>query len=84
MKSYGGMGVRTSALVGVEWSASRSWLLYPRGNGPRYPLDIRVVVSQNRSGRRGEEKNFPLPGFEIQPFGFQARGQSLYLLWLQF
>jgi hypothetical protein len=84
MKTYGGMGVWKSALVGVEWSASRPRLLYPRGNVPRYPLDIRLVVPQNRSGRRGEEKIFPLQGLEPRPLGCQARSQSLYILWPHF
>jgi hypothetical protein len=34
--------------------------LYPRGKSRRYPLDWRLGEPQNRSGRRGEEKN-PAP-----------------------
>jgi hypothetical protein len=37
--------------------------LYHQGKSPWYPLDRRLGVSQNRSGRGGEEKNSqPLPG----------------------
>jgi hypothetical protein len=37
---------------------------YPRGRGPRYPLDRRLGEPQSRSGRCGEEKNLALPGIE--------------------
>jgi hypothetical protein len=60
MKTYGGVEVYvhvflTSALVGGEWSASRPGRFTP-GKGARYPLDRRLGMPQNRSGRRGEEQ----------------------------
>jgi hypothetical protein len=33
----------TLALDGVEWSASRPTRDFPPGNGPRYPLDRRLI-----------------------------------------
>jgi hypothetical protein len=33
-----------------------------RGKNPRYPLGRRLGGPQNRSGRRGEEKNLALTG----------------------
>jgi hypothetical protein len=44
----------TSALVGNEWSASRSCRFTPGERAPRYPLGRRLGVSQSRSGRYGE------------------------------
>jgi hypothetical protein len=49
-------GKNTSAVVGVV--SFTFWPLYPRGKRPRYPLDRRLGGPQNRSERRGEEKNF--------------------------
>jgi hypothetical protein len=39
-------------------------LLYPGGNGFRYPLDRRLGGRQSRSGRCGEEKIVVMPGIE--------------------
>jgi hypothetical protein len=51
----------TSALYGVEWSASRPAALPPG----KELLDRRLGRHQSRSGRSGEEKNSQtLPGFE--------------------
>jgi hypothetical protein len=63
----------TSALVGGEWSTSRTQPLYPRGKNPRYPLDRRLGWPQSRSGRFGEEKFLNLPRLELRPFGRPAR-----------
>jgi hypothetical protein len=46
----------TSALIG--WVVNITPRpLYPRGKSPRYPFDRRLGGPQNRSGRRGEDKN---------------------------
>jgi hypothetical protein len=45
----------TSALVGGEWSASRTGRFTPPGKEPQYPLESSLGEPQNRSGRRGEE-----------------------------
>jgi hypothetical protein len=55
MQTYGGVEVYThvfSALVGGEWSASRTCRFTPR-----YPVGRRLRGPQNRSGRRRKEKN---------------------------
>jgi hypothetical protein len=54
MKAYGGVDVQihiflTSALVGGEWSVSRSCRVTPG--------DKRLGGPQSRSGRRGEDQN---------------------------
>jgi hypothetical protein len=48
----------TSALYGVEWSASRPGCItpLPGGKSPRYPLDRTLGGPQSRSGHCGEEK----------------------------
>jgi hypothetical protein len=51
--------------------------LYPRGKGPRYPLDRRLGGAQRRSGRCGEEENLALPAIEL---GRPGRSPSLYRL----
>jgi hypothetical protein len=61
MKMCGGQDVEihvylTLALVGGEWSASRPGRFTP-GEITRYPLNRGLGEPQNRSGRRGEEKN---------------------------
>jgi hypothetical protein len=46
--------------LGTSWRWVVSFIprpLYPRGKSPRYPLDRRLGGPQNRSGRRGREKN---------------------------
>jgi hypothetical protein len=40
------------------------WPLKPRGNRPRYPLDMRLGGPQSWSGRCGEEKN-PAPAIYL-------------------
>jgi hypothetical protein len=77
MKTYGGLEVAPPffilALAGGKWSASP-----PGERAPCSPLDRRLVRSQSRSVRRGEEKNLlPLPG--INP-GRRFRTPSLYRL----
>jgi hypothetical protein len=59
MKAYGGLDVQvhvlfTSALVGVV--SFTPLLLYPRGKGPWYPLNIRLGEPQSRFERYGEVK----------------------------
>jgi hypothetical protein len=51
------------------------WLLYPRGNRSRYPLDRRLDEPQSRSGRCGEETNLSPVGYQtpaVQPVGIQT------------
>jgi hypothetical protein len=68
MKTYGGVDVEihiflASALVGCEWTASRSCRFTPRKQH-RYPLSRRLDGPQSRSERCGEEKKFAVPGIE--------------------
>jgi hypothetical protein len=53
------LNVATKWLAFVSW---RSQPFYPRGNSPRYLLNSRLGGPQNRSGRRGEEKNLTSAG----------------------
>jgi hypothetical protein len=78
MKAYGGVDIKIHvffnlAVVGGEWSASRSGRF-------GYPLYRRMGGPKNRSERRGEEENLALLGLELQlqPLGGPARGHSLY------
>jgi hypothetical protein len=51
-----------------RWVVSfTSWLLYPRGKRPRYPLHRSLGAPQNRSERSGDEKN-PAPAETGTPF----------------
>jgi hypothetical protein len=50
------------------------------GKETLYPLDRRLGEPQNRSGRRGEEKIFTLPGLKLLPLGRPVRSLSLYRL----
>jgi hypothetical protein len=50
------------------------------GKSPRYPSDRSLGGTQNRAGRRGEEKIFPLPGLELRTLCRSALSQSLYPL----
>jgi hypothetical protein len=59
MKAYGGADVEihiflTSALVGDEWSASRTCCFTPGGTSPWYPLDRRLGGPQRHFGQYGE------------------------------
>jgi hypothetical protein len=61
MNAYGGVDVYihiflTSALVGGEWSVSRSGRFIFWEKLPRYPLDRSLGGPQSRSGRLGEKK----------------------------
>jgi hypothetical protein len=51
----------TSALAGGEWSASCLGRLTHGERAPRYTFD-RLGGPQNRSGRRGEDKNLAPAG----------------------
>jgi hypothetical protein len=57
--------VLTSALDGVEWSASSPCRFTSEERAPRYALDKRLSRPQIRSGFCEEEKNLALP--EIEP-----------------
>jgi hypothetical protein len=52
----------------------------PQEEEPQYQLDRRLGGPQSQSGRRGEVKNFTLPGLELRPHCRPARSQSLYRL----
>jgi hypothetical protein len=56
--------------------------LYPRGESSRYPLDRRLGRPQSRSGRRGEEKHFALPG--IVRSLKERRWNLNFLTWMSF
>jgi hypothetical protein len=72
MKTKGRVEVKlhaflTSALNGGEWVASHlGRFAPPLGRNPRYPLDMRLVGAQSRSGR-GEEKQFLTPAGNRTP-----------------
>jgi hypothetical protein len=69
----------TSALVGGEWSASRSGRFTLQGKSPLYPLDRRLGGPQSRTGRGGEEKNSQIPpGIEPWNPDHPARSPALY------
>jgi hypothetical protein len=85
MKAYGGVDVErhiflTSALVGVEWSASHPGRFT---SGERAPSThwIGGWVGP-RAGLDDVEKRklLTLPGLELRPLGHPARIQSLYRL----
>jgi hypothetical protein len=83
MKAYGGVYVYshiffTSAVGGVELSASRPGYFTPGGRTPgTYCIGGWVGP---RAGMDDVEKGkfLTLPGLEIQPLGRPARNQSLY------
>jgi hypothetical protein len=61
MKTYGGVDVEihiflTLALVGGEWSASRSDCFTSEERAPRYSLYRSLGGPQSRSGQGGKEK----------------------------
>jgi hypothetical protein len=70
MKVYWGSGGITPRILdlGTRWRWMVSFTprpLYPPGNSPWYPFDIRLGGPQSPSGYGGEEKNSqPLPGLE--------------------
>jgi hypothetical protein len=71
IKTYGGGRIAppflTSALDGVECS-SRPVRFTPRERAPGTTLDIKLGVTQSRSGRCGVEKySLPLTGIEPRP-----------------
>jgi hypothetical protein len=60
MKAYWGVEIRsthslTSALDGIEWSASCPCRFTPQGKSPWYPLDRRLGGPQSPSGRGGDD-----------------------------
>jgi hypothetical protein len=83
----GGKPATNRLSYGTAFGTSWKWVvrftprsLYPHGNSPRYLLHRRLGGPQNRSGRRGQEKNLLLPGLELRTFGLPAHSQSLYRL----
>jgi hypothetical protein len=62
----------TSALDGGE-SPSRPGRFTHREIAPRHPLDMRLIVPQNRYGRYGEEKNLATAGNRTWPVQRVAR-----------
>jgi hypothetical protein len=79
MKTYGGVDVQshlllTSAPVGGEWSASRSYCFIPREIGAGICWIGGWVGNQGSSGRRGEEKNLARTGTQTTT----PRPSSLY------
>jgi hypothetical protein len=78
MKTYGGVDVQThvfltSALVGGEWSASRSGRFIPASHW------IGVWVGLI-AGLMTWRQFLTLPGLKLRPLGRPARSQSLYRL----
>jgi hypothetical protein len=65
MKTYVEMELQIHAFLtlildAVKWPASRLGHFIP-GEKHKYSLDRRMVGSQSRSGRGGEEKEIPIP-----------------------
>jgi hypothetical protein len=85
MNAYGEVDIKihvflTSALVGGEWSASRTSRINPVEKGPGTHRIGGCVGS--RAGLDDVEKSkcLTLPGLELRPLGRPARIQSLYRL----
>jgi hypothetical protein len=79
MKTYGGVFL-TSALVGGEWSASRTGRFTARERGPGTHLIGDCVGPSTGLDDVERRKIFPLPRPELGPLGRPARSQSLYRL----
>jgi hypothetical protein len=81
MKAYGGVHVQirvflTSALAGVEWSASRPCRYTPEERAPgTHWEDPRAGPDEVK-----KRKLLTLLGLELEPLGCTARSQSLYRL----
>jgi hypothetical protein len=80
MKAYRGVDVQiqiflTSALAGVEWSASRTGRFNPSTNWRGGSVDPRAGEDDVK-----KRKFLTLPGLELRPLGRPARSQSLYRL----
>jgi hypothetical protein len=54
---YSSYSFLTSVLDGVCGQRHAPAALYPRGKGPRYPLDRRLGGHQSWSGYRGQRKS---------------------------
>jgi hypothetical protein len=90
MKAYGGIDIYihiyihiflTSALVGGEWSASRSCHFTPGGRTPDVH-SIGVWVGTRAGLNHMEKRKFlPLPGLALWPLLRPARSQSLFRLY---
>jgi hypothetical protein len=85
MKAYGGLNVLiqvflTSALVGGEWSASRSDRFIPREGAPGIHWIGGRVVPRTCLDDVEKRKLLTLPGIELLPLRRPARSQSLYRL----
>jgi hypothetical protein len=70
----------TAALVGGEWSASRTGRFTPGERAPGTHRIGRWVSSRTGLNDMEKEKFLPLPGLELQRLGRPARNQSLCLL----
>jgi hypothetical protein len=86
MKAYKGVDVQThvfltSALVGVEWSASRPGRFTLEGRDPGTHW-IAGWVDPRAGLDDVEKKKFILPELELRPLVGPARSQSLYRLLL--
>jgi hypothetical protein len=85
MKMYGGVDVQihiflTSALAGVEWSASRPGRFTPGERAPGIHW-IRGWMDPRASLDDVEKRKFlTLPGLHLRPLGLPTRSQSLYRL----
>jgi hypothetical protein len=83
MKAYGGVDVQihiflTSALAGVEWSASRPGRITPGTPWTRGWVDPRAGLDDVK-----KKEFLTLPGLELRPLGAldsPARSESLYRL----
>jgi hypothetical protein len=83
MKMYEGGGCIDSRILDLGTGCRTVLSFTPRPHYLRYPFNRRLGGSQNRSGRRAEERILPLPGLELWPFGRAASSQSLYRLTTQ-
>jgi hypothetical protein len=70
----------TSALIGGEWSASRSIRFTPGKRAPGTYCTGGWVSPRTGVGDREKCKFLTLQGIELQPLGGPARSQSLYRL----
>jgi hypothetical protein len=85
MKTYGGVDVYiyvflTSALVGGEWSSSRSGRFTPGERAPGTHWIGGWVGPKAGLDDMEKRKFLPLLGLELPPLGRPARSQSLYRL----
>jgi hypothetical protein len=85
MKAYGEMDVEihiffTSALIGVEWWASRPDRFTPKERTPGTHWIAGWMVPRTGLDAVEKKKFLTLPGVELQTLCRRARSQSLYRL----